>query len=68
MKKRQYSFHIVKAFSFLCNTNQGMKTSDGDLKVNQNIYQDVVTCDRMPLIRPKSCQLGPINHCLLEEL
>jgi len=45
-----------------------MKTSDGDLKVNQNIYQDVVTCDRMPLIRPKSCQLGPINHCLLEEL
>ena len=44
-----------------------MKTSDSELKVNQNIYADAVTCDRMRLIDPKSGQLGPINHCLLEE-
>ena len=40
---------------------------NSDLKVNQNIYPDVVTCDRMCLIGPKSGQLGPINNCLLEE-
>ena len=44
-----------------------MKTSDSDLKVNQNTYPDAVTCDRMRLIGPKCGQLGPINHCLLEE-
>ena len=35
-----------------------MKTSDIDLKVNQNVYPDAVTCDRMRLFRPKSGQLG----------
>ena len=44
-----------------------MKTSDSDLKVNQNLYPDAVTCDRMHLIGPKCDQLGPINHCVLEE-
>ena len=44
-----------------------MKTSYSDLKVNQNIDPDAVTCDRMRLIGPKSDQLGPIDHCLLEE-
>ena len=28
--------------------------SDSDLKVNQNLYPDAVTCDRMRLIGPKS--------------
>ena len=27
-----------------------MKISDSDLKVNQNIYPDVVSCDRMHLV------------------
>ena len=45
-----------------------MKTSDSDLNANRNIYPDAVTCDRMLLISPKSGQLGPINHSLLEEL
>ena len=44
-----------------------MKTSDSDLKVNRNIYSDAVTCDRMRPIGPKCDQLGPIDHCLLEE-
>ena len=44
-----------------------MKAPDSDLKVNRSIYPDAVKCDRMPLIGPKSGQLGPINHCLLEE-
>ena len=44
-----------------------MKTLDSDLKVNRNIYPDLVTCDRMRLIGPKNGQLGPINHCLLEK-
>ena len=42
--------------------------SDSELKVNRNIYPVVVTCDRMHLIGPMSGQVGPINHCLLEEL
>ena len=40
---------------------------DSDLKVNQNIYPDAVTCDGIRLVGPKSGQLGPISHCLLEE-
>ena len=44
-----------------------MKTSHSDLKVIRNIFADAVTCDRMRLIGPKSGQLGPIYHCLLEE-
>ena len=44
-----------------------MTTSDSDLKINRNIYPDAATCDRMRLIGPKSGQLGPINHCILEE-
>ena len=40
---------------------------DSDLKANRNIYPDTVTCDRMHIFGPKSGQLGPINHCLLEE-
>ena len=44
-----------------------MKTSDSDLRVNRNIYLDAVACDTIRLIGPKSGQLGPINHCLLEE-
>ena len=44
-----------------------MKKADSNLKVNRNIYPDAVTCDRMHLIGPKSGQLRPINHYLLEE-
>ena len=43
------------------------KTSDSDRKVNQNIYPDAVTLGRMHLINPKSGQLGPIHHFLVEE-
>ena len=38
-----------------------MKTSDSDLKVNQNIYPDAVTDDRMCLIGHKCDQLRPIT-------
>jgi len=48
-------------------THQTMKTSDSDPTVNRNTYPDAATCDRMPLIGPKSVQLGPITRCLLEE-
>ena len=41
--------------------------SDSDRKVTRNIYPDAVTRDRIRLIDPKSDQLGPIHHCLLEE-
>ena len=41
---------------------------DSDRKVNQNIYPDAVTRDRMHLIDPKSGQLEPIPHCLVVEL
>ena len=44
-----------------------MKTSDSDLKVDRNVYSDTVTCDKVRLIGLKGSQLGPINHCLLEE-
>ena len=43
-----------------------MKTSDSDLKVNRNIYTDVLTCDGMRLIGPKCDQLGPINIVYLK--
>ena len=36
-----------------------MKTSDGDLKVNRNIYPDAITCDRMRLIGSKQ----PLRIC-----
>ena len=52
---------------FSSDNHQSMKTSGSDLKVNRNIYLDAATCDRMRLIGPKCDQLGPINHCLLEE-
>ena len=52
---------------FSSDTHQSLKTSDSDLKVDGNIYLDAVTCDRIRLIGPKCDQLGPINHCLLEE-
>jgi len=65
MKEQQHSFHIMNAFS--SDTHQSMNTSDSDLKVNQNMYPDAVTCDRMRLIGPKCDQLGPITYCLLEE-
>ena len=42
--------------------------SDSDRKVDRNIYPDAVTRDRMRLIDPKSGQLEPIHHCLVEEL
>ena len=35
--------------------------SDGDLKVNCNIYPDAVTRDRMRLVGPKSGQLGSVK-------
>ena len=35
-------FTYLKAFS--SDTNQSMKTSDNDLKANQNIYPDAVFC------------------------
>ena len=53
--------------AFLSDTHQSMKMSGSDLKVNRNIYPDMIACDRMCLIGPKSGQLGPINHFLLEE-
>ena len=37
-----------------------------DLKVNQNIYPDAVTCDRKRLVGPKSDQLGPIEIVYLK--
>ena len=43
-----------------------MQTSDSDIKVNRNIYQDAVTCDRMRLIGPKFDQLGPISIVYLK--
>ena len=52
---------------FSSNSHQSMKMSDSDLKINQNIYPDTVTYDRMRLIGPEFDQLGPISHCLLEE-
>ena len=64
-KKRQYYFDIQKAF-FVRHSSE-YKTSDSDRKVNRNVYPDAVTLDRMRLIDPKSGQLGPIHHCLLEE-
>ena len=47
--------------------HQSMKTSDSKRKVNRNIRPDAVICDMMCLIGHKCDQLGPINHCLLEE-
>ena len=66
MKKRQHFFDILKA-SFDEQSSE-CKTSDSDRKVTQNIYPDAVTHDRMHLIDPKSGQLEPIHHCLVEEL
>ena len=43
-----------------------MNTSDSDLKVNQNMYPDAVTCVRMRLIGPKFDQLGPIRIVYLK--
>ena len=65
-KKRQHYFDILKAF-FVRHSSE-YKTSDSDRKVNRNIYPDAVTRDRMRLIDPKSGQLEPIHHCLVEEL
>ena len=42
-----------------------MKTLGSDLKVNQNIYPDVVTCDRMRLIGPKCDKLCRQKVCFL---
>ena len=64
MKKRQQSFHLQKLFS--SGTQQSMKTSDSDLKVNQNIFPDVVNVNRMHLIGPKCDQLGPITSVYLK--
>ena len=54
----------LKVFS--SDTHQSMKTSDGDLKVNRNIYPDAVTCDRMRLIGPKSGQLDLLTIVYLK--
>ena len=62
-KKRQHSCHILKSYFSSFDIHQSMKTSDSGLKVNPNIYPDAVSCDRMR----RSGQIGPINHCLLEE-
>ena len=43
-----------------------MKTSDSYLKVNQNIYSDAVTYDKMRLIGPQCDKLGPINIVYLK--
>jgi len=59
-------FSHTKRF-FSSDTHQTMKTSDSDLTVNRNTHPDAATCDRMPLIGPKSVQLGPITRCLPEE-
>ena len=65
MKKWQHFFDILKSF-FSSDTYQSMKTLDSDLKVNQNIYPDVVACDRMRLIGPKCDQLGSITIVYLK--
>ena len=65
-KKRQNYFDIPKAF-FVRHSSE-YKTSDSDRKVYRNIYPDAVARDRMRLIDPKSGQLEPIHHCLVEEL
>ena len=63
----------MKSFKHFCEitlfwmVTLGMEWPDSDRKVNRNIYPDAATCDRMRLIDPKSGQLGPINHCLVEE-
>ena len=64
-KKQQHYFDILKAIFFRHSSEY--KASDSDRKVNRNIYPDAVTLDRMRLIDPKSSQLGPIHHCLVEE-
>ena len=64
-KKKQHSSDILKSF-FIRHSSE-YETSDNDLIVNRNIYPDAATCHRMRLIGPKSGQLGPIDHCLLEE-
>ena len=64
-RKRQHYFDILKAF-FVRHSSEH-KTSDIDRKVNRNIYPDAVTRGGMRLIDPKSGQLGPIHHCLLED-
>ena len=53
--------------AFLIRLSSEYATSDSDQKVNRNIYPDAATRNKMPLIGPKSGQLGPIHHCLLEE-
>ena len=65
-KKRQQYFDILKAF--FVRLSSEYKTLDSDRKVNRNMYPDAVTRDRMRLIDPKSGQLEPIHHCLVEEL
>ena len=64
-KGGQHFFDILKAF--FVRHSSDYETSDSDGKVNRNIYPDGVTCDKVRLIGPKSGQLGPMSHCLLEE-
>ena len=54
----------LKAF-FIWHTSE-YETSVGIYSLTK-IYADEVTCDTMYLVGPKSDQLGPINHRLLEE-
>ena len=64
-KKPQHYFDILKAF-FVRHSSE-YKTSDSYRKVDRNMYPSAVAIDRMHLIDPKSGQLGPTHHCLVEE-
>ena len=64
-KKQRHYFDILKAFFIRYSSEY--EASDSDQKVNRSIYPNAGTRDRMRLIDPKSDQLGPIHHCLLEE-
>ena len=63
-----FFWHAEKLFSFFVRHSSEHKTSDSDRKINRNIYLDGATRDRIHLIDPKSGQLEPIHHCLVEEL
>ena len=49
-KKRQHSFTYLTACS--SDTHQSMKTSDSNLKVNRNIYQNAVNVIGCVLLAP----------------
>ena len=57
-----YIYRLTYLEAFLSDTLQSMKHQVLTKKVNQNIYPNAGTCDRMHVIGPKSCQLGPTRY------